>query len=150
MLTVVLSLIAAALDGWLLYYLVELQKKACICALGWRWYFLVVFFVLALLNIGMALLTGTKGRSYLPDVLQTLLGIYGIFIIYVILSYVHKLKKESCKCSEGIAREVLQAVAIVQIVVIVLLFVAVLTMGPALVKMAKKYSKRSSRGASHS
>lgn len=123
--SVVLSLLLAALYGWLLHYLVRLKQTDCACALGWRWYSIVAFIGLTLVNVLAAAANGGESAmGYLPEAVGSAYGLFGLFNIYAILSYVHELKKESCRCSEGAAREVLKVVAIVQLVVIV---VAVLT-----------------------
>ena len=145
---IVLSLIVACLYGWVLYYLVKLHQDKCLCALGWRWYSVTAFIGLTLLNIVTAVaLDRNSAVTLLPVVLQTAYVLFGLFNIYVIISYVQKLKKESCKCSEGIAREVLQALAIVQLVVLIIAVIIAITMGHAIMKVLKK-AKRSSRSRS--
>jgi uncharacterized membrane protein len=145
---IVLSLIVACLYGWILYYLVKLQQNKCLCALGWRWYSVTAFIGLTLLNLVAAIaLDRNSAVTLLPAILQTAYVLFGLFNIYVIISYVQRLKKKSCKCSEGLAREVLQALAIVQLVVLIIAVIIAITMGHAIMQALKK-AKKSKRSRS--
>lgn len=144
-LSIVLSLILAALYGWLLHYLLRLKQTGCACALGWRWYPIVAFIGLTLVNVlATAANGGDSALVYLPEVVATAFGLFGLFNIYAILSYVHELKRESCRCSEGAAREVLKVVAIVQLVVII---IAVITAVMIVGILGSKLGKARPRGS---
>lgn len=112
-------ILSILLDAYILSYLFHLEKEGCVCAVNWRRTYIMIFiafsFVLAILSL------------FHVDILTSslVLGFYSvlsIFNVIVVLQYVDMLKKEKCSCSASLAREIMQAIAVLYAFFYVLLF----------------------------
>ena len=131
---------AAALfiNLYILYWLVRLERIGCQCAMDWRRYYIIAFMIL---NILFALF-GMKRSDVMGNV------IYGVWLVLVVLNivfvlqYVHRLKKEKCECSAGLARDVMYVIAIINTALIFLSLIASLVIIMLATRVQKAVSKR--------
>jgi len=82
---------------------------------------------------------------------------FSIANVYVVLTYVKKLEEEKCKCSEGIARDVMKLITLVRLFIYIfaglLMFYALARMAtlvqghqPSLPAPAKRQGKSKGKG----
>lgn len=106
---------AVIIDIWIIYYLINLQRANCVCALGWRHTFVLFFWVASMLY------TVAHVFRVQPVIGNMQLAVFMIAFsalnIWVVLSYISKLEREKCKCSEDIARDVIKVITIVRLFV---------------------------------
>jgi hypothetical protein len=121
----ILSLAVVVLNAWFLYYVDELKRRGCQCALGWRRTFmqasLMVFILMGILGFVM-----DWKKHFLW--LAALFNLITIAYVIVTREFINDIKGSSCKCAETDAFEVLGIVNIIQIFFLVLAVVALLGM----------------------
>ena len=106
--------------------------------MDWRRYYIIAFMIL---NILFALF-GMKRSDVMGNV------IYGVWLVLVVLNivfvlqYVHRLKKEKCECSAGLARDVMYVIAIINTALIFLSLIASLVIIMLATRVQKAVSKR--------
>lgn len=99
---------------WLLYYLVNLQKTNCTCALNKKRQWIIGFVCFSIVVNMYSFITR---KTFLDNVALWL--VYGLVVLVnlvVMFQYVYYLKKDRCVCSEGDARSVITMIAIFQAV----------------------------------
>lgn len=114
-------------------YIRKLERTGCECSTDWRrsyisWY-VIIMGVVALVQI-LAMSFG-HGLQYLSafaayGIVPLLMFIGTILMVVFSLQYVHRLKKEKCKCSEGTGRVVLQVLSWYYVVMWALQLIAAL------------------------
>lgn len=125
------GIIASIAYAFILYYLFKLEKIGCACALDWRRSFIMGFLVLAIIVMFVPL---GKNPTKLTIIFVTLFTLLAIGNAIITIQYVNYLKKEKCECSKSEARNVMQIVAIIQLVAG---FVALFYLGLAMHYLAK-------------
>ena len=95
-------------------YLYYLEKNGCECALNWRRKFIMFYISLSLV---LAILSLFKINLLTSSIIFAVFAALSIADVVIILQFVHMLKEEQCKCSEDLAREILQFIAIIKIAV---------------------------------
>ena len=122
-----LSVLYAAILAWIWAYLRRLERTGCECARGFRRSFIMVFLALRVLAVAASLVAGPEVAAPLAMVMVPL----DVVFVILTLQYVHRLKTTKCQCSDGLARDVLATVAIIDAalmmaVVVLALFVALM------------------------
>lgn len=103
---------AVMIDLWIIYYLWNLQKIKCLCALEWRHTVILFYWTLSMLYTVAHIFK--LGSVVTNPALSTFMITFSIFNIWVVLSYIKRLEEEKCKCSEHVARDVIKIITIVR------------------------------------
>ena len=107
------------ISGTIFYYLNYLNQIGCKCSLTFQrnyiYYYTIVIFIISLVSILFQ--RKIKGLSGVLLPITILLLIAGIINIIYTLEYVDDMKKQNCKCSESIIRDLMFIIAILQIFV---------------------------------
>lgn len=119
-------LLAVVINVYLLMYLYHLEKIGCDCAINWRRTF--IMFVIGL-SLGLSVLSIFSVDMLSSSLIMTVFSALSIANVIVILQYVHLLKKEQCKCSESLAREIMQVIAILYAFFYIMLFIVLFYAG---------------------
>ena len=117
------------ITGTILYYLNYLKTIDCKCSLTFQrnyiFYYTVVLFVMNLLTICFQEKLKELALIILP--FSIILLIAGIINIVYTIEYVQDMKKQNCKCSESIIRDLMFIFAILQSFVISIFFLTILS-----------------------
>lgn len=108
---------------YILKYLYYLEKNGCECALNWRRKFIMFFIGLSLV---LAIFSLFKLNLLTSSIIFAVFATLSIANVVIILQFVHMLKEEKCKCSEDLAREILQFIAIINIAIYGIAFIVLL------------------------
>ena len=113
---ITLSFLFIALNAWFLYYVEELKKQGCQCAMGWRRTFvqasLMVFLVFGVLGLFM------NWSRHFPW-LVFLLNLISLAYIVVTREFIEQVKASHCTCAETDAFDVLNWLNMFQIIMLV-------------------------------
>ena len=112
------TIIGLLLQLYFIQYMVHLENIGCKCARGWDYYYIFVYVVLMFLYecfFGYKLLQGNIDK--ISTVLQLPVFIATIMFIIAIFLYLKRVKKEKCKCSADIARDVMELLAKIYVTV---------------------------------
>lgn len=125
-LTRVLNLVYAGLLAWVWVYLLRLERTGCKCAVDYKRTYIMTFLAVRIIMLLAMNLVGwtvpALGIAMAPaDV---------VFVVFA-LQYVHSLKQQKCTCSQDAARDVLQIVAIVDVVIAALVMLLIIKMAIA-------------------
>ena len=103
--------------GTIVYYLFHLEKIDCKCSLTFQrnyiYYYTIILFIINLVNLFFH--DKLKELSLLLLPLNLILLIAGIINVVYIIEYVEDMKKQNCKCSDSMFRDLMFIVAILQI-----------------------------------
>ena len=124
----IIAIAMTMLQAYMLAYVVHLEKLGCECAMDWRRNYIMWYLVFSIALTFINLFMGFVLRKPLPIGVGALSTLASIMFIVFALQYVHRLKKEKCECSVGTARDVLQVVAIIDVVLLGLVVLAALTL----------------------
>lgn len=126
------TIIGVLLQGYLLQYLVRLERTGCKCSRGWDFYYIFAFVIAMFvyeLVFGWFLMsqnTAKMAKLILSAHLPMLLGTV-VFIIAVFM-YIKRVKAIKCACSDDAARDVMELVAkIYTLVITILIIMSILT-----------------------
>lgn len=92
---IIIALLFTALNAYFLYYIDELAKKGCQCALGWHRTFMQVSLVVFILWELTMLVFRVQSRW-----LSIFMLAFGFIYIVVTRMFIHKIKQHSCMCAE--------------------------------------------------
>jgi hypothetical protein len=124
------------IGGTIIYYLNHLEKIGCKCSLTFQrnyiYYYTISFFIINLLNIFF------YNIFILP--IQIILLLAGIINIVYTIEYVEDMKKQNCKCSESMIRDLMFIIAILKIFVYIIFIFIILSI--FLFKMNSKLNLR--------
>lgn len=123
----VLNLVYAGLLAWVWVYLLRLERTGCECAIDYKRTYIMYFLAV---RIVMLLAMNLAGWS-VPAVSIIMAPADIVFVVFA-LQYVHSLKVQKCTCSRDVARDVLQIVAVVDIVIAALVTMLIIKMVVAL------------------
>ena len=111
------------ISGTIFYYLNYLNQIGCKCSLTFQrnyiYYYTIVIFIISLVSILFQ--NKIKGLS-----IQIILLLASIINIAYTIEYVEDMKKQNCKCSESIIRDLMFIIAILQIFVWIILICLVI------------------------
>lgn len=117
------------ISGTIIYYLNYLTTIDCKCSLTFQrnyiFYYTIVVFVINLFTICFQDKLKKLALVILP--ISIILVIAGIINIVYTIEYVQDMKKENCKCSESMIRDLMFIIAILQICVWGILLLTMLT-----------------------
>lgn len=117
------------ISGTILYYLNHLTTIDCKCSLTFQrnyiFYYTIVVFVINLLTICFQDKLKKLALVILP--ISILLVIAGIINIVYTIEYVQDMKKQNCKCSESMIRDLMFIIVILQICVWSIVLLTMLT-----------------------
>jgi hypothetical protein len=117
------------ISGTILYYLNHLKNIDCKCSLTFQrnyiFYYTIVVFVINLFTICFQDKLKELALMILP--ISILLLIAGIINIVYTIEYVQDMKKQNCKCSESMIRDLMFIIVILQICVWSILLLTILT-----------------------
>jgi hypothetical protein len=107
---------------YILKYIFQLESDQCLCALDWRHTYIKYYIIFVIAFLFLNLFNSSK-----PNILTAMIT-FVTFIMYtgVVFSYISDLKKLSCSCSEHTARNILEAVNYLQIIIISFVLIYVL------------------------
>jgi hypothetical protein len=110
------------IGGTIIYYLNHLEKIGCKCSLTFQrnyiYYYTICFFIINLLNLLF------KKITILP--IQIILLLASIINIAYTIEYVEDMKKQNCKCSESMTRDLMFIIAILQICAIIIFILIII------------------------
>jgi len=133
-------LLTVIINVYILMYLFHLEKIGCACAINWRRSFIMFVIGIALV---LSVLSVFSVDLLTSSLIMTVFSVVSIANVIIILQYVHLLKKEQCKCSESLAREIMQVIAILYAFFYVMLFIVLLYSGfkiSSIVALSKELS----------
>lgn len=111
------------IGGTIIYYLNHLEKINCKCSLTFQrnyiYYYTISFFIINLLNIFF------YKTIILP--IQIILLLAGIINIVYTIEYVEDMKKQNCKCSESMIRDLMFIIAVLKIFVYIIFILIILS-----------------------
>jgi len=112
--TVIALLIGMSLQGCIIYYLNNLKTIGCECAMNDKRTFIFGYSIFSLL-IGVPQLFTKSVTNYLAKYQVAGLGLLVLAIsnIVITLLYIEDIKKENCKCSESVFRDMMYYLAII-------------------------------------
>lgn len=114
------------LYGYFIMYLDRLDTIGCECAQNWRK--TAIHAILWYLLIWIVLMRFLGAKELMKPVYKVVIGlnaILAVFFVVIMFQYIGMLKKEACKCSESMARNIMEVVNYCQILLMVLLVVLV-------------------------
>jgi uncharacterized membrane protein YqhA len=117
MILILLNIVTILFWGYILNYLLKLEKIGCECSKGWQRTFITYFVVYLLI---MLLLSTFKlwNKTQLPPLVLTVHFVLNIFFFITVYQYIHRLKKEKCECSANKARDILEIVNYVELAIV--------------------------------
>jgi hypothetical protein len=143
-----------AINIWILYYLVQLEKSHCECALGNKHRFiklyLSIMIPLTVLTIVFSIMRSSKLASMIQSHPTATYGIYMLLVlvqvvfIATVFLYIRELKATKCDCSQHHARtalEILNYIAIVMTVILLISFAILGNKGMKRIIVREMYSR---------
>jgi hypothetical protein len=117
------------ISGTILYYLYYLEKINCKCSLTFQrnyiYYYTIIIFIINALTVFFQKKLKDLSLAILP--ISIILLIAGIVNIMYTFEYVNDMKKQNCKCSESIVRDLMFIFATLQSFVIIVFFLTIIT-----------------------
>lgn len=117
------------ISGTIMYYLHYLEKINCKCSLTFQrnyiYYYTIIIFIINAVTIFFQKKLKELALVILP--ISIMLLIAGIVNIIYTFEYVNDMKKENCKCSDSIIKDLMFILAILQSFVIILFFLTILS-----------------------
>jgi hypothetical protein len=117
-----LPLIGVVLSSLIIYYVINLEKIGCQCAMGYKRTYILAYNAVAILyGVSVAIFGTDKFASMLLRhpllfIIPGLLAAAGILNIVFTLMFVEDMKKKNCECSKSIYRDMMYVLAIIQAV----------------------------------
>ena len=112
------------IGGTIIYYLNHLEQIGCKCSLTFQrnyiYYYTISFFLINVLNLFFY-----NTLFILP--IQIILLLAGIINIVYTIEYVEDMKKQNCKCSESMIRDLMFIIAILKIFVYIIFILIILS-----------------------
>lgn len=98
---------------WLLVwsYVTRLEQIGCKCSRDWRREYIRYYAILMLFIMLTSFVTKIHSIAF-----TFLLIVLNAVFLVAVFQYIHRLKREKCKCSQSVTRDVMEVVNIVQIV----------------------------------
>lgn len=136
-LTIVNSLLGVLFLILAYTYIVKLEKIGCACSVHpYRKYVkgMIIFLVVYLL-VTMFIPPATLAKVLGPQsgiimmIIYTLVAIVGIVFWILTIIYIRYLKKEKCKCSEDLRREIVYVISIIEVIAIFLAVILGILLG---------------------
>jgi hypothetical protein len=135
------SLVAIAVNAYLLNYVLTLEKEKCECSKDWQREYIKYFSIAAIVVSSVLIivvLSGAKlnrGLNNFLNVVRFLLGLASLVNIFVLYNYSTNLIKENCECSNSPARVFAKYYSMIIVGLIVLaLLISIIS---SIVRMAK-------------
>ena len=104
----IFAIIFIVIQCLIINYLAKLESIGCECAMDWRRHYIVFFMII---SVVYAAVISFVQKESMP-LIQTMMFVIGLLNVVFTLQYVNKLKKEKCKCSESVYRDVMMFVSI--------------------------------------
>jgi hypothetical protein len=146
------EVVITAINIWVLYYLVQLEKSKCDCALGLKHRiiktYLTIMIPLALIMIGLQIMHTAAVPAFIQQHPKKTVSIYLFFLlikiafISTVFLYIRELKDTKCDCSVHNARTALEILNYFSIFIVVLLLISGYILG------SSKFSKTILKGLS--
>jgi hypothetical protein len=118
------------IGGTIIYYLHHLENIGCKCSLTFQrnyiYYYTIVIFIFNLITIFFQ--DTLKNLSISLLFLPIIIIIAGIVNIVYTLEYVNDMKKQNCKCSESMIRDLMFIIAILQISAFAIVLLTMISM----------------------
>ena len=122
-------LINLFISGTILYYLYYLEKINCKCSLTFQrnyiYYYTIIIFIINSITIFFQKKLKELALVILP--ISIMLLIAGLVNIIYTFEYINDMKKQNCKCSESIIRDLMFIFAILQSFVISIFFLTIIS-----------------------
>jgi hypothetical protein len=122
-------LINLFISGTIFYYLYYLEKNNCKCSLTFQrnyiYYYTIIIFLINAISIFFQKKIKELSRIVLP--FSIILLIAGIINIIYTFEYTNDMKKQNCKCSESMIRDLMFIIAIIQSFVIIIFFLSIVS-----------------------
>lgn len=117
------------ISGTIIYYLHHLEKIGCKCSLTFQrnyiFYYTIVIFSINLLTICFQDRLKNLALVILP--ISIIMLIAGIINIVYTIEYIEDMKKQNCKCSKSVIRDLMFIMAILQICVWIIVFLIIIS-----------------------
>ena len=117
------------ISGTILYYLYYLEKINCKCSLTFQrnyiYYYTISIFIINAITIFFQKKLKELSLAILPISIMFLIA--GLVNIIYTFEYVNDMKKQNCKCSESIVRDLMFIFAILQSFVIIIFFLTIIS-----------------------
>ena len=122
MLEHIITFAMICVNVYLMWYLYELEKNGCKCAMNWRrtliMFIIGFWIVLELSNLMHLKSIYNITHSHWFLILSFVLTLVNVIIIY---QYIKMLDTEDCKCSKSSAKGILEAIAILDTIMYILI-----------------------------
>lgn len=105
---ILIGIVAIIIQLSILYYLWNLEKIGCKCAMDWRRDYIMAFIVIGLVYLCSYMIYKDK----LPLYFSLIFMILGLINIVAVIQYVNKLKDDNCECSESVMRDIMYVIAL--------------------------------------
>jgi len=120
MLIKIANLVKAIIFSVFLYYINHLENIKCFCSDEWRRYYIKYYSIFVILISILEILS----KEYLfQSFLNLIVSIGGLIFLYSVITYIQKLKKKHCECSEDWKRMLLNIFAMIAIIAMILEFI---------------------------
>ena len=117
------------ISGTIMYYLYYLEKINCKCSLTFQrnyiYYYTIIIFIINAVTIFFQKKLKELALVILP--ISIILLIAGIVNIIYTFEYVNDMKKQNCKCSDSIIKDLMFILAILQSFVVIIFFLTILS-----------------------
>ena len=113
-LRIVPLLLGISLQACIVYYLDNLEKIGCVCAMNGKRMFIFAFAIFSILLNTVQLFTD-KLPTYLAKYPIAMAGIAALGISYIVVTliYIEDIKKANCNCSESVFRDMMYYLSII-------------------------------------
>ena len=117
------------ISGTIFYYLYYLEKINCKCSLTFQrnyiYYYTLIIFIINAVTIFFQKKLKELSLIILPFSIIFLIA--GIINIIYTFEYTNDMKKQNCKCSESVVRDLMFIIAILQSFVIIIFFLSIIS-----------------------
>lgn len=124
-LLVIFSVIVIAIWGYIVHYLLKLEKIGCECSKDWKRTFVMYYIILILVFFVIQMISLLAYKAIHP-IITTIMFLGNIFFVVIVFKYIHELKNEKCKCSEDQARDLLEIINYIQIALMAFILVKII------------------------
>ena len=122
-------------------YVQNLEEQKCDCSDNWKRDYIKYFTGFMVLSSSVSLFYPGLQRKVFGG-LNTIVGILGIAYIFIIISWIHKLYKDKCDCSDSWERMAMMTYAYIVLALYIIMFIIAISLmmqiSSSKVKMSKK------------
>jgi hypothetical protein len=117
--------IVIAIWGYILHYLLKLEKIGCECSKDWKRKFIMYYIIVIFIFMAIQIISFVAYKAMHP-IINTIIFLGNIFFAVIVFKYIHELRTEKCECSEDQARDLLELINYIQIALLIFILVKII------------------------